>query len=131
MNRSISSTELAEGELARRSLIRQVVVQAMAVFLFWWAVDALVRTAIELYEEFDLGLPVNTINFVWRPGAAGVGAVTLGMTLLMGAVVWLPSAKWAGWLASGLFLATVFYLALVALFAVTPLLDLKLAMGLR
>ena len=48
-----------------------------------------------------------------------------------GAAVWLPTAKWAGWLASGLFLATVFYLAVVALFAVTPLLDLKLAMGLR
>jgi hypothetical protein len=34
-------------------------------------------------------------------------------------------------LASGLFLATVFYLALVAWFAMTPLLDLKLVMGLR
>ena len=71
---------------------------------------------------------MNTINFVWRPGA---GAVTLGMTLLMGAAVWLPSQKMAGWLASGLFLATAFYLALVALFAVAPLVDLKLAMGLR
>ena len=91
MNSSISSTELAEGELARRSVIRQVVVQAMAVLLFWWAVDALVRTAVEIYEEFDLELPVNTINFVWRPGSAGVGAVTLVMTLLMGAVVWWPS----------------------------------------
>jgi hypothetical protein len=103
----------------------------MAVLLFWWAVDALVRTAIELYEEFDLELPVNTINFVVRPGAAGVGAVTLVMTLVMGAMVWWPSAKWAGWLASGLFLATVFYLALVALFAVTPLTDIRWAMGLR
>ena len=54
----------------------------MAVLLFWWAVDALVRTAIEIYEEFDLELPVNTINFVMRPGAAGVGAVTLVMTLV-------------------------------------------------
>lgn len=129
MNRSISSTQLAEGELARRSLIGQVVVQAIAVLLFWWAVDALVRTAIEIYEEFDLELPVNTINFVWRPGAAGVGAVTLGLTLLMGAAVWLPSAKWAGWLAAGLFLATVFYLAVVALFAVAPLVDIRLVMG--
>jgi hypothetical protein len=34
-----------------------------------------------------------------------------------------------GWLASGLFLATVFYLALVALFAVTPLTDIGLALG--
>ena len=126
-----SSTAPAGDELVRRGLVRQVVVQALAVLLFWWAVDALVRTAIELYEEFDLELPVNTINFVWRPGAAGVGAVTLGMTLLMGAAVWFPSAKWAGWLASGLFLATVFYLALVAWFAMTPLLDLKLVMGLR
>ena len=55
-----------------RGLIRQVIVQAMAVLLFWWAVDALVRTAIELHEKFDLELPVNTINFVVRPGAAGL-----------------------------------------------------------
>lgn len=51
--------------------------QSLAVLLIWWAVDALVRAAIEIYEEFDLELPVNTINFVVRPGAAGVGAVTL------------------------------------------------------
>ena len=90
-----------------------------------------VRTALEIYEEFDLELPVNTINWVGGRGGGGGGAVTLGMTLLMGAAVWFPSAKWAGWLASGLFLATVFYLALVAWFAMTPLLDLKLVMGLR
>ena len=72
MNSDISLTSLTEKGLVHRSLIQQIVVQAMAVLLFWWAVDALVRTAIELYEEFDLELPVNTINFVVRPGAAGV-----------------------------------------------------------
>ena len=43
----------------------------------------------------------------------------------MRAAVWLPSAKWAGWLALGLFLPTAFYLAVVALFAVTPLVDIS------
>lgn len=49
----------------------------------------------------------------------------------MGAAVWWPSAKWAGWLAARLFLATVFYLALVAWFAMTSLVDIRLALGLR
>ncbi len=61
----------------RRGLIRQVLAHAMAVFLYRWAVDALVRTAVEIDGEFDLELPVNSTNFVRRPGAAGVGAVTL------------------------------------------------------
>ena len=73
INSEYSSATPAEGRLARRVLVRQVVVQAMAVFLFWWAVDALVRAAIEIYEEFDLELSVNTINFVWRPGRRGLG----------------------------------------------------------
>jgi membrane-anchored glycerophosphoryl diester phosphodiesterase (GDPDase) len=47
------------------------------------------------------------------------------MALLMGR--WF--ARWAGWLASGLFLATIFYLALVAVFALTPMVDIRLVLG--
>ena len=78
MNTDIPS---AVGRLARRALLRQVVVQALAIFIFWVAVNALVRTVIEIYEDFDLEVPVNTINFVMRPGAIGVAAATLGMML--------------------------------------------------
>jgi hypothetical protein len=131
MNTDISAAMLAEGRLARRALLRQVVVQALAIFIFWVAVNALVRTAVEIYEDFDLALPVNTINFVMRPGAIGVAAATFAPTLLMCGMPWLPYPKAAAWLASLLFLAIAFWLSLVALFAVTPLVDLKLAMGLR
>jgi hypothetical protein len=74
----------------QRSLMGQVVVQALAIFIFWVAVNALVRTVIEIYEEFDLELPVNTINFVMRPGAIGVTAATFAPTLLMCGMPWLP-----------------------------------------
>jgi hypothetical protein len=74
---------------------------------------------------------VNTINFVMRPGAIGVAAATFAPTLLMCGMPWLPYPKAAAWLAALLFLAIVFWLSLVALFAVTPLMDLKLVMGLR
>jgi hypothetical protein len=131
MNTDISAAMLAEGRLARRALLRQVVVQALAIFIFWVAVNALVRTAVEIYEDFDLALPVNTINFVMRPGAIGVAAATFAPTLLMCGMPWLPYPKAAAWLASLLFLAIVFWLSLVVLFAVTPLMDLKLVMGLR
>jgi hypothetical protein len=131
MNTDISAATSAEGRLARRALLRQVVVQALAIFFFWVAVNALVRTVIEIYEDFDLELPVNTINFVMRPGAIGVAAATFAPTLLMCGMPWLPYPKAAAWLASLLFLAIAFWLSLVALFAVTPLVDLKLAMGLR
>jgi hypothetical protein len=63
--------------------------------------------------------------------AIGVAAATFAPTLLMCGMPWLPYPKTAAWLASLLFLAIVFWLSLVALFAVTPLMDLKLVMGLR
>jgi hypothetical protein len=131
MNTDVSTAMAAEGRLARRALLRQVVVQALAIFTFWIAVNAVVRTAVEIYEDFDLELPVNTINFVMRPGAVGVAAATFAPTLLMCGMPWLPYPKAAAWLASLLFLAIVFWLSLVVLFAVTPLMDLKLVMGLR
>jgi hypothetical protein len=131
MNADISSVTPAEEWLIRRGLIRQVVVQTIALLFFWRAVDALMRTAIKIYEDFDLELPVNTINFVLRPGPIGVAAGTLAMTLLMVATLWLPYSKAAAWLVSLLFLAIVLLLALVALFAIMPLTDIRPVMGFR
>lgn len=99
---------------------------AIPVFRLWLAVNALVRTVIEIYEDFDLELPVNTINFVLRPGAIGVAAATFAPTLLMCGMPWLPYPKAAAWLASLLFLAVVLFLATVAVFAVVPLMSIKL-----
>lgn len=131
MNTDDAAVKSAEERAARRGLIRQVVVQGLAVLLFWWAVNALVMTVIEIYEDFDLELSANTLNFVTGPGPVGVGAVTLGLTLLMAGMLWLPASRWAGWLASLQFLATVCWLALVALFAVTPLLDMRGVLGMQ
>jgi hypothetical protein len=126
MNTDISAAMSAEGRIVRRALLRQVVVQALAIFMFWVAVNALVRTVIEIYEDFDLELPVNTINFVMRPGAVGVAAATFAPTLLMCGMPWLPYPKAAAWLASLLFLAVVLLLMTVAVFAVVPLVSIKL-----
>ena len=90
---------------------------------------ALVRTVIEIYEDFDLELPVNTINFVMWPGAIGVAAATFAPTLLMCGMPWLPYPKAAAWLASLLFLAVVLFLATVAIFAVVPLVSVKLVLA--
>jgi hypothetical protein len=130
MNADISAAMLAEGRLARRALVRQVVVQALAIFIFWAVVNALVRTVIDIYEDIDMELPVITIDYVMRPGPRGVAIATFLPTLLMCGMPWLPYPKAAPWLASLLFLAAVFILATVVFSATVPLVDIKIVLGL-
>lgn len=88
--------ELAETEqrLARRGLLRQIAVQAAALFFFWMATNAVVRVALPLYVDLDLELPVNTLNFVVWPGPVGIGVATMlaGIATLVMPVVPLSEA---------------------------------------
>jgi hypothetical protein len=120
--------ELAETErrLARRGLLRQVAAQAVALFFFWMAANAVVRVALSLYVEFDLELPVNTINFVVWPGPMGIGLATLAPGLVMLVMPWFPFPKLAAGMASLLFLGAVFFLAFVVVSAVLPFEDLRM-----
>ena len=70
-----------------------------------------------------------TIDYVMRPGPRGVAVATFLPTLLMCGMPWLPYPKAAAWLASLLFLAVVLLLATVAVFAVVPLVSIKLVLG--
>lgn len=120
--------ELAETEqrLARHGLLRQVAVQAVALFFFWMTANAVVRVALPLYAEFDLELPVNTINFVVWPGPVGIGVATLLAGIAMLVTPWFPYSKLAAGVASLLFLGAVFCLGFVVVFAVMPFEDLRM-----
>ncbi|WP_428307249.1 hypothetical protein [Lacipirellula sp.] len=120
--------ELAEIErrLARHGLLRQVSVQAVALFFFWMATNAVVRVALPLYVDLDLELPVNTINFVVWPGPVGIGLATLLAVLVMLAMPWFPYPKLAAVVASLVFLVAVYLLAIVVVSAVLPLEDLQM-----